>query len=583
MSSGQYMLLPTMDYNDGNDDQDKIQGTRNGTNTKNLRRVESDDFGDTKVLIPETETTGFSFRKLWAFTGPGFLMSIAYLDPGNIESDLQSGTVANYKLLWILLSATILGLFVQRLAIRLGVVTGFHLSEMCYRQYRTFPRLFLWLMTEIAIIGSDMQEVIGTAIALYLLSNKMIPLYVGVLITCVDTFTFLLLDRYGLRKLEIIFAFLITVMAISFGYEFVVVKPEGTQIVKGMFFPWCKDCDSTALLQAVGIVGAVIMPHNLYLHSGLVKSRAIDRTNKAKVSEANQYFFIESAIALCVSFVINVFVVSVFAHGLYNRTNEDVLNVCLQNGLNFTENFPNDKELVNVDIYKGGLFLGCQFGILAMYVWAVGILAAGQSSTMTGCYSGQYAMEGFLNLNWARWKRVLFTRLVAIGPTFFVAFYSDINDLTNMNDLLNAVMSLQLPFATIPVIAFTSNRHIMGEFANGITNKVIATLLSAVVILINIIFVTESVLESSLAHNPLAIILLIIYCVIYVGMCLVLICHMAVSMGADNVLISKMSLEKYIGPIEFDAIHRNSEVASLSRCIGKYTTNTDVLDLSEKN
>lgn len=183
-------------------------------------------FDDDQILIPASENKMFSFRKLWAFTGPGFLMSIAYLDPGNIESDLQSGTVAGYNLLWVLMWATILGLMMQRLAARLGTVTGLHLAEVCYRQYPRVPRLVLWVMVEIAIIGSDMQEVIGTSIALYLLSNKAIPLWGGVLLTIADTFTFLAIDRYGLRKLELFFGTLITIMAITFGYEYGVVKPD---------------------------------------------------------------------------------------------------------------------------------------------------------------------------------------------------------------------------------------------------------------------------------------------------------------------------------------------------------------------
>ena len=156
---------------------------------------------------------------LWAFTGPGFLMSIAYLDPGNIESDLQSGVLGKYRLLWVLLASTVLGLVMQRLAARLGVVTGLHLAEMCYRQYKKLPRIILWVMVEVAIIGSDMQEVIGTAIAIFLLSNKVIPLWAGTLITIIDTFSFLLLDKYGLRKLEFFFGLLIAIMAFTFGYE----------------------------------------------------------------------------------------------------------------------------------------------------------------------------------------------------------------------------------------------------------------------------------------------------------------------------------------------------------------------------
>ncbi|KAI4459642.1 solute carrier protein family 11 member [Holotrichia oblita] len=424
-------------------------------------------FNTNRVTVPEDDTKRFSFRKLWAFTGPGFLMSIAYLDPGNIESDLQSGTIAEYRLLWVLLSATILGLVAQTLATRLGVTTGLHLAEMCYRQYRKFPRLIVWIMVEIAVIGSDMQEVIGTGIAIYLLSNKVIPLWAGCVITIVDTFTFLFIDKYGLRKLELFFGFLISVMAVTFGYEYIVASPDQGQVVKGMFFPWCQGCDSAALLQAVGIVGAVIMPHNLYLHSALVKSRDIDRKQPAKIKEANFYYFIESSIALLISFVINVFVVAVFAYGLYHKTNEELLEQCDANNIDAIDVFPNNTEYVTADIYKGGIFLGCTFGAAALYIWAVGILAAGQSSTMTGTYAGQFTMEGFLNLRWARWKRILLTRSIAIVPTFFTAFFSTIEDLTRMNDVLNAVMSVQLPFAVIPTIAFTSNPRIMGQFTNG--------------------------------------------------------------------------------------------------------------------
>ena len=283
---------------------------------------------DERIAVPENENNGFSFRKLWAFTGPGFLMSIAYLDPGNIESDLQSGSTAQYKLLWVLMWATFLGLMMQRLAARLGVVTGQHLAEVCYNQYRKVPRILLWLMIEIAIIGSDMQEVIGTAIAIYLLSNKAVPLWCGVLITIADTFTFLGLDRYGLRKLELFFCFLISIMAFSFGYEYVVVSPDQGEVVKGMIIPWCADCGNKELLQAVGVIGAVIMPHNLYLHSALVKSRDVDRSKTQCVKEANLYYFIESAIALFVSLIINIFVVAVFAAGLYKKTNGEVYNIC---------------------------------------------------------------------------------------------------------------------------------------------------------------------------------------------------------------------------------------------------------------
>ncbi|XP_050437469.1 protein Malvolio [Adelges cooleyi] len=529
--SSEYSLVPTVE--------DPV--SRPTETTGLSRKVEYVE----KVHIPETQSVGFSFRKLWAFTGPGFLMSIAYLDPGNIESDLQSGTQAKYKLLWILMSATVLGLVMQRLSARLGVVTGYHLADMCYRQYRRFPRLFVWLMMEVAIIGSDMQEVIGTSIAIYLLSNKMIPLWVGVLITIIDTLSFLMLDKYGLRKLELVFGLFIVIMALSFGYEFAVVKPEINEMAKGLVTPWCSNCKESALLQAVGIIGAIIMPHNLYLHSGLVKSREVDRTKKDKLKEANFYFFIESCVALFVSFVINVCVTSVFAHGLYEKTNSDVYGVCTRNNNPFADVFANNTKQVDVDIYKGGIFLGCQFGLGAMYIWAIGILAAGQSSTMTGCYAGQFVMEGFLNLQWSRWKRVAFTRLVAIAPTFYVAFFSNIEELSGMNDLLNAVMSLQLPFATLPVIAFTSNPHIMGEFTNGLVNKVVTLLLSITIISINIYFVMYLSIQN-LSFNIYLMTGVYLYSAIYLLMCGYLALHLTVSMMGDcsvwhrNKLICKL-------------------------------------------
>ncbi|KAM9409849.1 natural resistance-associated macrophage protein 2-like isoform 3-T3 [Pholidichthys leucotaenia] len=442
-----------------------------------------------RVQIPESTNQIFSFRKLWAFTGPGFLMSIAYLDPGNIESDLQSGAVAGFKLLWVLLGATIIGLLLQRLAARLGVVTGMHLAEVCNRQYPKFPRIILWIMVELAIVGSDMQEVIGCAIALNLLSVGRIPLWAGVLITITDTFFFLFLDRYGLRKLEAFFGLLITIMALSFGYEYVLVKPNQGEVLKGMFVPSCAGCGRAQLEQAVGIVGAVIMPHNIYLHSALVKSREIDRRNKKEVKEANKYYFIESAIALFVSFLINVFVVAVFAQAFYNKTNMEVNAECNATGIPHTDLFPLDNSTLEVDIYKGGVVLGCFFGPAALYIWAIGILAAGQSSTMTGTYSGQFVMEGFLDLRWSRFARVLLTRSIAIAPTLLVAIFQDVQHLTGMNDFLNVLQSMQLPFALLPILTFTSLKSIMNDFANGLVWKIIGSIIILVVCAINIYFV----------------------------------------------------------------------------------------------
>ncbi|XP_025028634.1 natural resistance-associated macrophage protein 1 isoform X3 [Python bivittatus] len=404
---------------------------------------------DERISIPDVGGYGFSFRKLWAFTGPGFLMSIAYLDPGNIESDLQCGAVAGFQLLWVLLWATILGLVCQRLAIRLGVVTGKDLGEICYHYYPKVPRVLIWIMIEIAIIGSDMQEVIGTAIAFNLLSAGRIPLWGGVLITIVDTFFFLFLDKYGLRKLEAFFGLLITIMAVTFGYEYVVVNPDQKEVLKGIFIPYCKHCGHEQLLQAVGIIGAIIMPHNIYLHSSLVKTREVDRTNQKAVKEANMYFLIESTIALFVSFLINLFVMAVFGQAFFQRTNQEAHDVCANHSLFLNQssfpNFPENNETVTVDIFQGGIILGCYFGPIALYIWAVGILAAGQSSTMTGTYAGQFVME--------------------------------------------------LPFAVIPVLTFTSMQPLMKDFVNGIIGKFLMILVTGLICAINLYFVVTSIIS----------------------------------------------------------------------------------------
>ncbi|XP_059812153.1 natural resistance-associated macrophage protein 2-like [Hypanus sabinus] len=481
-----------------------------------------------KIPIPNSNSTQFSFRKLWAFTGPGFLMSIAYLDPGNIESDLQSGAVAGYKILWVLLLATIIGLMLQRLSARLGAVSGMQLAEVCRRKYPKFPRILLWLMVELAIIGSDMQEVIGSAIALNLLSVGRIPLWGGVIITIADTFFFLFLDKYGLRKLEALFGFLITVMAITFGYEYVTVKPDQRQLLTGMFVPNCEGCKSKQLQQAVGIVGAVIMPHNIYLYSALVRSRDVNRANKKEVREANRYFFIEACLALFVSFLINVFVVSVFAEAFYNQTNAQVHEVCANSSSPHSDLFPIDNKTLNVDIYKGGVVLGCYFGAPALYIWAIGILAAGQSSTMSGTYTGQFVMEGFLNLKWSRFARVVFTRTIAITPTLLVAVFQSVDTLTGMNDLLNVLMSLQLPFALIPVLTFTSMTSIMNDFVNGLIWKIIGGVIILIICCINIYFVIDYV--SSLSIMAIYIVAAIV-AIAYLAFVSYLVWFCLVSMG----------------------------------------------------
>uniref|UniRef100_A0A452EZU5 Natural resistance-associated macrophage protein 1 n=1 Tax=Capra hircus TaxID=9925 RepID=A0A452EZU5_CAPHI len=463
-----------------------------------------------KIPIPDTESGAFSLRKLWAFTGPGFLMSIAFLDPGNIESDLQAGAVAGFKLLWVLLWATVLGLLCQRLAARLGVVTGKDLGEVCHLYYPKVPRTLLWLTIELAIVGSDMQEVIGTAIAFSLLSAGRIPLWGGVLITIVDTFFFLFLDNYGLRKLEAFFGFLITIMALTFGYEYVVARPAQGALLQGLFLPSCPGCGQPELLQAVGIVGAIIMPHNIYLHSSLVKSREVDRSRRADIREANMYFLIEATIALSVSFFINLFVMAVFGQAFYKQTNQAA------EGLHPAE---------------PGVILGCLFGPAALYIWAVGLLAAGQSSTMTGTYAGQFVMEGFLKLRWSRFARVLLTRSCAILPTVLLAVFRDLQDLSGLNDLLNVLQSLLLPFAVLPILTFTSMPALMQEFANGLVSKIITSSIMVLVCAVNLYFVISYV--PSLPH-PAYFSLVALLAAAYLGLTTYLVWTCLITQGATH-------------------------------------------------
>ncbi|XP_054723736.1 natural resistance-associated macrophage protein 2-like [Uloborus diversus] len=522
---------------------DSHSGTVNGVNHatssavpvlafETKREVLNEDFSD-RIEVPEIQDHKFSFRKLWAFSGPGFLMSIAYLDPGNIEADLKNGIEGKYSLLWILLWATIAGLFIQRLAARLGSVTGLDLAETCRKRFAPFPRYVLWIMLEITIIGADMQEVIGTAIAFYLLSDRRIPLYGGVLLTIFDTFTFLFLDRYGLRKLEAFFAFLILMMAVTFGYEYGVVEADQVEVVKGLFVPGCAACTSRILLQAVGTVGAMITPHNLYLHSSLVKSRKIDRKCKEDVKDANRYYFIESAIALFISLIINIFVVSVFAAGMSGKTNREVMEKCRQADINVTDIFKDNNDTVDGDIYRGGIYLGCQFGPACMYIWAIGLLAAGQSSTMSGTYTGQFVMEGFLHIKWVRWKRVLLTRTMAILPTISMALYQDVNHVSGMNDFLNALMSMQLPFALLTTYLFTSSRTVMGDFANGVKSKLFMGVVTTFLIGLNLYFVNDFV-GSNFPQSVTVYFFFCIYLIFYVAVVTYLILCLLVVLGAEE-------------------------------------------------
>eukprot|EP00252_Welwitschia_mirabilis_P023379 TRINITY_DN6590_c0_g3_i1.p1 TRINITY_DN6590_c0_g3~~TRINITY_DN6590_c0_g3_i1.p1 ORF type:complete len:499 (-),score=38.09 TRINITY_DN6590_c0_g3_i1:446-1942(-) len=466
----------------------------------------------------EEEDSGpaFSWKKLWLFTGPGFLMSIAFLDPGNLEADLQAGAVAGYSLLWLLMWATVMGLIIQLLAARLGVATGCHLAELCREEYPRWANYILWIMTELALVGADIQEVIGSAIALKILSQGYIPLWAGVCITACDCFIFLFLENYGVRKLEALFGFLISVMALTFAWMFGETKPDGKDLLLGLLIP---RIHSNAIKQAVGTVGCIIMPHNIFLHSALVQSRVVDTRRRGHVQEALNYYTIESSLALFISFIINMFIMTVFAKGFYGTSlGEDI-------GLSNAGTYLQDR-------FGGGLFP-------ILYIWAVGLLAAGQSSTITGTYAGQFIMSGFLKLRIKKYIRSLITRMVAIIPTVIVALIFDSSEskLDFLNEWLNVLQSVQIPFALVPLLCLTSKEQVMGYFKIGRSLKVIAWTIAALVIAINGYLIFDFFVNE--VYSLWVMSLLLILAVLYVCFILYLITR-TVWKGRRNTTYSKL-------------------------------------------
>ncbi|TKW29263.1 hypothetical protein SEVIR_3G384700v4 [Setaria viridis] len=462
--------------------------------------LESSGCDDAALCSSSGAAPPFSWRKLWLFTGPGFLMSIAFLDPGNLEGDLQAGAVAGDTLLWLLMWATAMGLLVQLLAARLGVATGRHLAELCRDEYPDWARRALWLMAEVAMVGADIQEVIGSAIAIKILSRGYLPLWAGVVITSLDCFIFLSLENYGVRKLEAVFAFLIATMAIAFAWMFTDTKPNMKDLLVGILVP---KLSSRTIRQAVGVVGCVIMPHNVFLHSALVQSRKIDQNKEYQVREALRYYSIESTIALAVSFMINLFVTTVFAKGFYGS-----------------------KEAGNIGLENAGQYLQEKFGggfFPILYIWGIGLLAAGQSSTITGTYAGQFIMGGFLNLRLKKWVRALITRSFAIVPTIVVALFFNTSDsaLDVLNEWLNVLQSIQIPFALIPLITLVSKEQVMGIFKIGPNTQAVTWTVATLLITINGYLLMD--FFSSEIRGPLSGALLCVAVLIYASFVLYLI------------------------------------------------------------
>ncbi len=410
------------------------------------------------ILVP----TGAGFwRKLLAFSGPGYLVAVGYMDPGNWATDLAGGSSFGYTLLSVILLSNLMAILLQSLCARLGIVTGRDLAQACRDHYSRPVAVGLWLLCEIAICACDLAEVIGTAIALNLLFR--IPLVWGVCLTSLDVLVVLWLAHRGFRWLEILVVALILIIGACFGLEIVFSHPAIGELVAG-FLPSVEIVRRPEMLYvAIGILGATVMPHNLYLHSSIVQTRKYEQTAAGKV-EAIKFATIDSTVALMFALFINAAILIVSAATFHARGHGNVAEI--------------------QDAYK---LLSPMLGVAgAGVLFAVALLASGQNSTLTGTLAGQIVMEGFLNIRLRPWLRRLITRAIAILPAALVAGIYGESGTAKLLVFSQVMLSLQLPFAVIPLIAFTSDRKKMGNFASPAWIKILAWVTAAVIIVLNL-------------------------------------------------------------------------------------------------
>lgn len=423
------------------------------------------------------------WRKLLAFLGPAYLVSVGYMDPGNWATDIAGGSKFGYSLLWVLLMSNLMAILLQSLSARLGIVRQLDLAQASRASYHPIVNFCLWILAEIAIAACDLAEVLGMAIGLKLLFG--LPLIWGVSLTVLDTLLLLVLQSYGMRKIEAFIIALVLIIGISFLLEMIWAKPAVDQLVKG-FIP--SNLSDEAQYIAIGIIGATVMPHNLYLHSSLVQTRRFDTTTKG-IWSAIKYNVIDSAIALNAAFFVNSAILILAASTFFRAGMYEVSDI--------------------QDSYK---FLAPLLGTdWASILFGVALVAAGQSSTITGTLAGQVVMEGYLNLRIAPWLRRLVTRLIAITPAYLVIIFYGEERTGALLVLSQVVLSLQLGFAVIPLIHFNSDKEKMGEFVIKNWMKIAAWLTATIIIYQNIKLVIGEIigwLESS--EHPLLIWLVVI-------------------------------------------------------------------------
>ena len=405
--------------------------------------------------LPEVHRTvsvpsGASFwRKLWAFSGPGFLVAVGYMDPGNWATDIAGGSRFAYRLIFVLMMSNLMAVLLQTLAARFGIVTQRDLAQACRGYYSRRTSFFLWVLCEIAIAACDLAEVIGSAIALNLLFG--LPLIWRVCLTALDVLAILYLQHHGFRWLEALVVVLIGTIGTCYLAEIILVKPDFGAIARG-FAPTPELFTNREMLYiAIGMLGATVMPHNLYLHSSIVQTRAIERTREG-LKTAMRYNFIDSFLALNFAFLINAAILVMAAATFFRQ------------GMNEVAEIQHAYHTLSP-------LLGIPF---ASVLFAVALLCSGQNSTLTGTLAGQIVMEGFLNIRLAPWLRRLITRLIAIIPAVIaVAFYGT-RGTAQLLIFSQVILSLQLSFAVFPLVQFTSDPGKMGEFVNPRWLKVLA-------------------------------------------------------------------------------------------------------------
>ena len=397
------------------------------------------------------------FRKILAFFGPAYLISVGYMDPGNWATDIAGGSQFGYALLWVLLMSNIMALLLQSLSARLGIVTQRDLAQASRETYSPFINYILYFLAEIAIAACDLAEVLGMAIGINLLFD--IPLIEGVLITVLDTFLLLFLINKGIRKMEAFIIVLVAIIGFSFIFEMIFAQPELEKVLFGLIPSMPSEA---ALYIAIGIIGATVMPHNLYLHSSLVQTRKFERTT-AGIKQAIKYNFIDSTIALNLAFLVNAAILILAAATFYKNGMFEVAEI--QDAHRFLEPLLGSK--------------------LAPVLFAIALIAAGQSSTITGTLAGQIVMEGYLNLRIQPWVRRIITRLIAIIPAVIVITIYGESVTGKLLILSQVILSLQLGFAIIPLIHFVSDKSKMKGFHIGRITQIASWIIATIIVALN--------------------------------------------------------------------------------------------------